>query len=419
MQARRCSIIVLAKLGERDPHDVGNRGASSMGRSRLVVGLAIGLAVSGLATAPAGAKEHAVRRVTSASEVVSGPFTFYSLGGPHRRATDATIGPDGNLWFIMSHPTSIGRMTASGNLSYFHESKNFGPMDLTTGPDGALWFLNTSASDVSNTGCSGRFSVGRITTRGKMTFFRVPGLFFPSWLMTGPDRGLWFENGGCGGVPLSLDRMSASGVVTATYQLTGYSDYSGILDTTFGPDGNLWFVVAGSSQGSTRVGQAIGRVDIATGAISTFPDTALAINNEIPTNITSGPDGALWFANSGGACEPYGDGEICVSVESIARITTSGQITSYNPPNGFNFGKATGPVAMTSGPDDSVWFSNYGFDPSIGRITTSGAITVYPMGGGHGGPESIVADGEGNLWFTASFYLNKKETYRIGRMVPS
>ena len=69
-----------------------------------------------------------------------------------------------------------------------------------------------------------------------------------------------------------------------------------------------------------------------------------------PTAITSGPDGALWFANYG--LDP-----------SIGRITTSGAITLYTDPD------LTGSYGMTPGPDGALWFTNSNND-SIGRITT-------------------------------------------------
>src|ERR1700721_3091317 len=50
-----------------------------------------------------------------------------------------------------------------------------------------------------------------------------------------------------------------------------------------------------------------------------------------PYNITSGPDGALWFVNQGNG--------------SIGRITTSGVVTNYTG-TGINV-----PVEITAGPD--------------------------------------------------------------------
>ena len=76
------------------------------------------------------------------------------------------------------------------------------------------------------------------------------------------------------------------------------------------------------------------------------------VNSRIvePRQIVAGPDGALWFTNSGN--------------NSIGRITTSGTVTSYT---------GTGikqPGGIAAGPDGALWFTNYG-NNSIGRITTT------------------------------------------------
>ena len=70
-----------------------------------------------------------------------------------------------------------------------------------------------------------------------------------------------------------------------------------------------------------------------------------------PYGITSGPDGALWFTNSGN--------------NSIGRITTGGTVTNYTGTG------ISGPEGITSGPDGALWFTNSG-NNSIGRITTGG-----------------------------------------------
>ena len=59
-----------------------------------------------------------------------------------------------------------------------------------------------------------------------------------------------------------------------------------------------------------------------------------------PISITTGPDGALWFANE------YNN--------SIGRITTSGVVSNYTDPS------IVGPISITAGPDDAVWFVNQG-----------------------------------------------------------
>jgi virginiamycin B lyase len=75
-----------------------------------------------------------------------------------------------------------------------------------------------------------------------------------------------------------------------------------------------------------------------------------------PQQITTGPDGALWFTEL---------------VGQIGRLTTTGAFTEY-PVSGEPFG-------IAAGPDGALWFTveNTG---QIGRITTDGAITEYSVG---------------------------------------
>ena len=77
-----------------------------------------------------------------------------------------------------------------------------------------------------------------------------------------------------------------------------------------------------------------------------------------PFGITAGPDGALWFANSGN--------------NTIGRITISGTVTSYKGTN------IDGPYDITPGPDGALWFTN-AFNNTIGR--TVGLVPIPATGG--------------------------------------
>jgi virginiamycin B lyase len=80
--------------------------------------------------------------------------------------------------------------------------------------------------------------------------------------------------------------------------------------------------------------------------------------------ITTGPDGALWFAEE--------------AASQIGRITIAGVITEFPIPTPCC---NTSPIGITTGPDGALWFTEY-TNGSIGRITTAGVITVFPDGGG-------------------------------------
>ena len=72
--------------------------------------------------------------------------------------------------------------------------------------------------------------------------------------------------------------------------------------------------------------------------------------SSFPFGITTGPDGALWFAENNG--------------NKIGRVTTSGAFTEYTLPTANS-----GPWGITTGPDGGIWFTEYNTG-KIGRITT-------------------------------------------------
>jgi virginiamycin B lyase len=105
--------------------------------------------------------------------------------------------------------------------------------------------------------------------------------------------------------------------------------------------------------------------------------TEYALANATPYGITLGPDGALWFTDSG--------------PNYIGRITTAGAQSSYTA----TFGGS----AITTGADGALWFVSNG---SLGRITTSGTyssvpITLPPGSFGFNG-QIFVRGSDGNFW---------------------
>jgi virginiamycin B lyase len=157
-----------------------------------------------------------------------------------------------------------------------------------------------------------------------------------------------------------------SGPAIANYTAPGISAPEEI---TSGPDGALWF--------TNSTNNTIGRISTS-GVVSNF---ALPVDGNEPYGITAGPDGALWFTKPS---SEDGNG-------AIGRISTTGTVSifadvSINSPNG-----------ITTGPDGALWFTDAG-NREIGRITTSGAVTEY-------GSDSLdilgdITNGpDGALWF--------------------
>jgi virginiamycin B lyase len=110
--------------------------------------------------------------------------------------------------------------------------------------------------------------------------------------------------------------------------------------------------------------------------------------NSSPTRIAAGPDGALWFVETGSS--------------TIGRITTSGQITEFAVGGGFL-------AAITAGPDGALWFTVEDQD-EVGRMTTDGSVTRFPLPSRGVWPHSIVSGPDGALWFT------ERRSNHIGRI---
>src|SRR6201981_2202297 len=140
-------------------------------------------------------------------------------------------------------------------------------------------------------------------------------------------------------------------------------------------------------------------VGIVPAAPHTFTKFILPTPASRPSAITTGPDGALWFTESGG---------------KIGRITTQGHITEFPIKGGGIL------HSITTGPDGALWFTEFTSN-KIGRIPTTaaaanlqlaeptGLVTEFTVPSDGSGPHSITIGPDGALWFT-EYYGS-----RIGR----
>ena len=147
-----------------------------------------------------------------------------------------------------------------------------------------------------------------------------------------------------------------------------------------GPDGNLWF---------TELGR-IGRINPATGAIQMF-------STEPPSQysaafLTVGPDNNIWFT--------------VAEAHAVGRITPAGVVTI------FTAGISGDTVAITSGADGNLWFTESTHGGSIGRITPTGVVTEFPAPLATNAL-SMVAGPDGNVWYLGY------ESRSIGRVTPA
>ena len=316
----------------------------------------------------------------------SGAVTSYSSTGV-RALRGIALGPDGAMWFTSHSLPAIGRITTDGTITYYTNPGMQGPEGITAGSDGGLWFTDDSGN------------IGRIDpTTHDIAFRYLAGsrLVGPSSIVTGPDGQLWFTDQGT--QDSSGNQIDASiGYMSTTSGAYGYYTDPSIVDPvgiTVGPDGRLWFTNQSTPTDCPPCGTtpSIGQITTA-GVISHFTDASPdhpSPNLDQPYGITTGPDGALWFTNSGGG----GLGG------TIGRVTTGGTFSVYKG-NGMY-----APDGIVSGPDGALWFANTGggsSNPSyssIGRIATNGAVTYYSDPANIAQPFAIIVGPDGNLWFT-------------------
>jgi streptogramin lyase len=123
----------------------------------------------------------------------------------------------------------------------------------------------------------------------------------------------------------------------------------------------------------------VGRLCPSSGDVVEYP---LPTPHSEPYAITAGPDGNMWFTESG----------------KIGRITPSGTITEFSLPSA-----TSAPTGIAAGPDGNLWFAEI---EKIGRITTTGTITEFSVtGAGLIHPFLITRGpaGDPHMWFTDQF----------------
>ena len=163
---------------------------------------------------------------------------------------------------------------------------------------------------------------------------------------------------------------------TITEFSTGLNTNAKPTAIALGPDGNLWF----TDTGTTR---AIGRITPG-GQITEF--TAGLAPSSDPLSIAAGPDGNLWFADEG-------------SPGAIGRVDpATGHIDEFST----GLGSGSHPRGIAAGPDGAMWFTDFSTPPTLGRIDpATQKIDEFTAGlNSNSAPDQIAAGPDGRLWFT-------------------
>jgi hypothetical protein len=129
-------------------------------------------------------------------------------------------------------------------------------------------------------------------------------------------------------------------------------------------------------------------------------------------NLTTGPDGNIWFTQSP-AFDSNGN-PIFNGTEMIGCMTPSGNVSEYTVPTlaaGTGSKNTTVGTYIAAGGDGNVWFVE-SIAGNIAKITPAGVITEYPLGIGTGVVIGLALGADSNMWVRSS-------TGKILRVTPS
>jgi virginiamycin B lyase len=301
-------------------------------------------------------------------------LSVMSVPGSYTLPGQIVRGPDGNLWFpaiaydhfATNQPSgAIGKLTSSGQFHLVSlPDLNSYPTSITFGSDGSIWFVafqgNGTLAPIGDTApsfTSGFNEIGHMSQGSQFHLFPLPspGISVTS-IAAGSDGNLWLtENVDDSGVPSQrIGRMTPDGAFSEFPVTDSLAD--GYLHQIIaGPGSSLWFSLEGADASYNALGE-IGRIT-PQGAISIEPLGKFAV----PADMTIGPDHNLWFTTG----------------YEVGRITSGGQARLFDPDPRASPGNQVEMGGITTGPDGALWFATA--NGEVGRVTTGGVFSFYPL----------------------------------------
>jgi virginiamycin B lyase len=152
---------------------------------------------------------------------------------------------------------------------------------------------------------------------------------------------------------------------------------------TTGPDGKIWFVDSGNHVGGTFVGRMATSGAISSSDVVQLPSSGLGLA------ATLGPDGNMWVAQDA----------------QIDKVPVGVALTSEITP--YALGSGTGGYgSIVPGPDGRLWF---GWNHQVGAITTAGTITGYETKSSES-VSGVTVGADGKLWFGEGNKIARMDT---------
>ena len=277
-----------------------------------------------------------------------------------------TNGSDGNRWFtegteFTSAPAKIARITPAGDITEFApdvaDGCNFCIItDIAQGPGGILYITSNDPTVM-------RFNV---TTHSFETPVQMPNTSALGGNLAVSATDVWITD-------FNNDVVWRYQISNGQFTSVPVSDPA---DVAVDVAGNAWFTEPGdvNAPGTSN----IGRIDAATGAVTTTPTTD-GSTTVAPRSVTVASDGQVWFTAR-------------FTPQAVGRLSPSSNSVTLFPVTN------TGPSGIAASPDGTVWFTQE-TKGNAARITNDGAITEGKAVRGSG-PFGITVAPDGNPWYT-------------------
>jgi virginiamycin B lyase len=288
-----------------------------------------------------------------------------------------TNGSDGNRWFtegteFTSAPAKIARITPTGVITEFAPTVADGCngciiTDIAQGPGGILYITSNDPTLM-------RFNVATQSFEAPVQMPNTSALggnlavsATDAWITDFNNDVVWRY------------RLSDG-------QFTSFA-VSDPADVAVDAAGNAWFTQPGdvNAPGTSN----IGRIDAATGAVTTTPTTD-GSTTVAPRSITVAAEGQVWFTAR-------------FTPQAVGRLNPADSAVTLFPV------ADTGPTDIAASPD-GVWFTQETAG-NVARITNAGVITEGKAVKGSG-PFGITVAPDGNPWYTM-MAANKVATLQL------
>jgi streptogramin lyase len=276
-----------------------------------------------------------------------------------------TNGSDGNRWFtegteFTSAPAKIARITPGGDITEFApdvaDGCNFCIItDIAQGPGGILYITSNDPTLM-------RFNVA---TESFETPVQMPNTSALGGNLAVSATDVWITD-------FNNDVVWRYQISNGQFTSFPVSDPA---DVAVDAAGNAWFTQPGdvNAPGTSN----IGRIDAATGAVTTTPTTD-GSTTVAPRDITVAADGQVWFTAR-------------FTPQAVGRLNPANNSVTLFPVTN------TGPSGIAASPDGTVWFTQE-TKGNAARITNAGVITEGKAVKGSS-PFGITVAPNGDPWY--------------------